>query len=108
MWENPWPPILHDFDAAGVNMSKAMSGWWTNFAGTLNPNVGNASVPSVQWPQYSASADAIMQLEKPPSVTTGLLQSTCDMWDSVMEKLGPYRVGNAAVRRAAAAASGRV
>jgi para-nitrobenzyl esterase len=82
VWDNQWPPILHDFDANDVTISDAITAYWTNFAATANPNQGPASV-GVQWPGYDPVGDLNIQLQVPVNVTQHLLQRLCDMWDGV-------------------------
>lgn len=84
---NQWPPVLHTFDAADWTVSDAMSGYWTNFAMTHNPNTGPTPV-GVQWPQYDETSDYNAQLQVPLNVTQYLLQPLCDMWDGIANVLG--------------------
>lgn len=63
-----------------------MSGFWTNFATTHNPNSGPTPVP-LQWPAYDETSDLNAQLQVPLNVTQYLLQPLCDMWDGIVNVL---------------------
>ena len=57
--------------------------YWTNFARTGDPNVGNRAVP-LQWPAYQAEAPGNQHLLIQPSVDlrADLKQTQCAVWDS--------------------------
>jgi carboxylesterase type B len=63
-----------------------MTGYWSNFAATGNPNKGPAT-PTLTWPQYDPVSDLNMQLQVPLNVTQHLMQNLCNMWDSVQNTL---------------------
>lgn len=85
VFNNPWPPILHDFSANDQNMSDIMTLFWSNMAANGDPNVpyNNNEIPPIIWPQYDAVADVNIQLELPVGLTASLLEKQCDFWDTV-------------------------
>ncbi len=88
VWDNQWPPLLHDFSDADQEMSDAFTSFWTNLAKGGSPN--SAAVP-LQWPQYSypegTHPDSNMNLELPLNTQQGLDSAICDFWDGIKEKL---------------------
>jgi len=84
VFNNQWPPILHDFSANDQNVSDTMTLYWTNFAAGGDPNYPYSSdTPPIVWPEYDNEADVNIQLELPMGLTAGLLEKQCNFWDSV-------------------------
>lgn len=88
VWDNQWPPLLHDFSDADQEMSDAFTLFWTNLARGGSPN--SAAAP-VLWPQYSfptgAKPDSNINLQLPLNMQTGLDSAICDFWDEIKAEL---------------------
>jgi carboxylesterase type B len=88
VWDNQWPPLLHDFTAADQEMSDAFTVFWTNLARSGSPN--SQAVP-LQWPQYQypggPDADSNLNLQLPLNVQQGLDSHICDFWDGIKVQL---------------------
>ena len=88
VWDNQWPPLLHDFTDADQEMSNAFTLFWTNLARGGSPN--SAAVP-LQWPEYTFpsgnQADSNLNLQLPLNTQTGLDRDICDFWDGIKAEL---------------------
>ncbi|WP_433926215.1 carboxylesterase/lipase family protein [Sorangium cellulosum] len=62
-----------------LELSQAISGYWSRHAENGDPNGGNA----VAWPKYDAETDEHLVLDMTISVQSGLRKDLCDLWDSV-------------------------
>eukprot|EP01127_Copromyxa_protea_P002917 TRINITY_DN12836_c0_g1_i1.p1 TRINITY_DN12836_c0_g1~~TRINITY_DN12836_c0_g1_i1.p1 ORF type:complete len:551 (-),score=77.87 TRINITY_DN12836_c0_g1_i1:96-1748(-) len=81
VFNNPWPPLIHIFDADDKAMAATLGGYWTNFANTLVPHTGPA--PNLlSWPTYSTKT-SIMEMTVPPVVQNTYLDDICQYWDRV-------------------------
>jgi para-nitrobenzyl esterase len=85
VFANAWPPILHTFSSADLNMSAAFTAFWTNHAGSGDPNKGGNSVP-LAWPRYEEATDVSIRLALPLSTVKGMGDERhCQFWDSVFD-----------------------
>ena len=75
---NPWPPVLHSFNATDVKMSSIMGSYWTSFAASGVPRGG-----SVTWPAYTTAAQSVMTLNFPPRVLPDSEVALCDFWNTI-------------------------
>jgi len=82
VFDNQFPPLVHDFDDADKAMADSMGVYWSNFGKTQNPNAGSTSQP--QWPMYDVANSSNMILDVPPRVETRYTSALCDFWDSIL------------------------
>jgi len=81
VFNNPWPPLVHDFDPEDTEMAAALGAYWTNFAASgTSPNKGPAG-GLLAWPQFSS--DILMNMNIPLAVENGYLDNICDFWDTI-------------------------
>lgn len=65
--------------AAETTLSRQVQAYWTNFAGSGNPNGG--ALPN--WKAYDPAVDNALELATPIDVTAAVHAKRCDIWDSV-------------------------
>lgn len=66
-----------------ATLGESMLMYWTNFAYTLDPNVGLRS-PSLTWPAYSANKTSTMHFVTPKNdLFNDYKEEYCNFWDAV-------------------------
>ena len=63
--------------AGDLEVTRLMSGYWTNFAKNGDPN-GEGLPP---WPQYAADTDLALEISATPGEIAGLRQAKLDIMD---------------------------
>lgn len=61
-----------------------VDGYWFSLGKSGDPNAARAK-GTVVWPQYSATRDEHVVLDKTTSVGKGLKSETCDFWDGLLK-----------------------
>jgi len=82
VFDNAWPPEIHQFSPRDQAMSDIMGQYWTNFAKSLSPN--GPVITNVTWPLYNATGLNIV-LEYPPTIQQHLYWGYCDVLDTIQE-----------------------
>jgi para-nitrobenzyl esterase len=98
VWDNQWPPIVHQFSQNDTTMSNTVDTYWSNFVFTLDPNSGEKTsrTGKLNDEEYWAPFDPVQQQDLVLAVPTRVEQlytdSNCDMWDQVdQENRQPMR-----------------
>ena len=65
--------------AAERELSDTMTGYWSRFAATGNPNGGRAP----EWPAAKQGTDPYLQLDTTPNAGDGVRTAQCDLWNSL-------------------------
>jgi len=83
------PFVFHTAELAGYKftpeeelLSQSMVFYWTNFARTGNPNVGQNQVP-VEWTSFSIDSLDNLEFSTPISLNYQLRKKYCDFFDSI-------------------------
>uniref|UniRef100_A0A6B2L1Q6 Carboxylic ester hydrolase n=2 Tax=Arcella intermedia TaxID=1963864 RepID=A0A6B2L1Q6_9EUKA len=84
VFNNPWPPLVHEFDANCKTMAAAMGKYWDNLARFKNPN-GDGSSGLPKWSVYDPSTEPIVRLDVPVVPENDYLGGVCDFWDKIQE-----------------------
>jgi para-nitrobenzyl esterase len=66
--------------ASDLSLEGAMSGYWTRFAGTGDPNGAGAE----SWPIYEPDPDPYLELGESISSGAGVRTEKCDFWDTML------------------------
>lgn len=48
VFDNEWPPILHNFGARQKEMADAVGAYWSNMVRSGDPNVGEVGIKPIQ------------------------------------------------------------
>ena len=112
VWDNQWPPILHDFSPNDQQIADIFGLYWSNL-GRFQTYVlrgwaeergsilsgetrralwfplrrPNDAVVDLFWPPYNATYDTNLNISLPLSLSTGLRNTACDFWDAVMHNI---------------------
>ena len=71
------------FEDADRNLSVAMTGYWTRFAATGDPNPP-AGARAVRWPAYDDRTEPYIEFGDAIRVKTGLYRAECDAIDKAI------------------------
>jgi para-nitrobenzyl esterase len=82
----------YEFSAAEAQLSAAMTGYWTNFAKTGDPN--GAGLP--EWTPFTAATRHVLEFDNSIELLDGWHDKECDFFDSapLFIKPGWYSSGN--------------
>jgi len=75
--------ILHYSDKDKL-LSGNFQDYWTNFAKSLDPNVGSESTSLLPWPKYDTTGAKNIVLDVPLSLNDHLIANDCDFWDRML------------------------
>ena len=82
VFDNEWPPIVHEFNDAERRMSDSFTLYWSNMAKHHTPN-HNLTTDQAHWPAYSPSSGrSWVSMDVPTTVGTELEKAKCDFWDA--------------------------
>lgn len=77
VFNNEWPPVLHNFGQRQQQMADAFGAYWTNLARFADPNGGDTPL---QWPAYTCPQQEFMFMDVPLRSGAKLEAATCDFW----------------------------
>lgn len=91
VWDNPWPPIIHIWNAKDHKMADVFGTYWSNLAKHMSPNGNSSQVTSAwtgaaqpQWPSWDGNSNMLMELDVPPYPAIEKFGSVCtNFWDKV-------------------------
>ena len=81
LWGNPWPAVVHAFDAEDRALSATAQRFWAGLARHGDPN-GPGPGGQGRWPRYNESTDLTLVMDVPLQVQWGLYREQCDFWDA--------------------------
>jgi carboxylesterase type B len=77
VFDNEWPPVIHDFGRREKEMAAGIGTYWTNLARFGDPSGGGSPV---SWPQYTEADKQYLELDIPFRVSSTLKDQTCNFW----------------------------
>ena len=86
VFDNAWPPLVHDFSARDQDMADSIGRLWSNLAYFHDPNGGDGQQPL--WPQWEAQHRRSLRLAVPLAQDSDLHGAVCDFWDQLVKDLG--------------------
>eukprot|EP00045_Choanoeca_perplexa_P016639 m.226724 g.226724 ORF g.226724 m.226724 type:complete len:556 (+) comp17315_c1_seq10:25-1692(+) len=85
VFDNEWPPILHEFNAKEKTMAASFQSYWTSMAKHGHPN-GDLSADQAVWLPYNDTGRSYMTMDVPTVLNSNLNGPTCDFWDTRYSK----------------------
>lgn len=85
MFDNEWPPVIHNFDSKEKEMADGLGTFWTNLARFGDPSGGGSPLA---WPRYTTADKKYLELDIPFRVSAGLKEQTCKFWSTHDSKFG--------------------
>jgi len=76
VFNNAWPPVVHQFNDNDKEFAAIMGGYWTEFA--------RHGEPGSDWPKFDVDGDAHMHLALPVSTSSNLQKEACDFHDEIL------------------------
>jgi len=88
VYDNPWPPLIHNFDNDDKEMAATFGHYWTTFAKSgKSPNQPALSLARdvLFWPSYNLSVRSLMNMKIPLQIETNYQNQNnyCDFWDLI-------------------------
>jgi para-nitrobenzyl esterase len=83
VYDNPWPPIVHEFNSDGEAVASMMGYYWANMAFFLSPNQNPQKNGYPVWPLFSPAEEPLLRIDYPPEIEIFYFTTICDFWDTV-------------------------
>merc|ERR1711934_1019053 len=76
VFDNEWPPIVHDFDKDEKAISASFRLYWSNMARFGSPN-HNLGPDQVVFPQFNATSQLYVHMTQPTRQDAKLVEADC-------------------------------
>eukprot|EP00055_Hartaetosiga_balthica_P006490 m.20346 g.20346 ORF g.20346 m.20346 type:complete len:548 (-) comp5243_c0_seq1:28-1671(-) len=82
VFDNQWPPLVHDFDEKEKRMADTFTLYWTNLAKFGDPN-HNLGKDQAVWPRFTSGNEYYVNMDVPVTVSEDLVKDRCLAWESI-------------------------
>jgi len=83
VYDNPWPPVVHEFNSDGQAVADMMGYYWANMAESMNPNQVPQKNGYLVWPTFNPAEEPLLRIDYPSEIEIFYFTEICTFWDTV-------------------------